>query len=355
MRRIKFIIISLAFLSSCTYTDWDRIHPNEYSYMGGSEWERAGFTYKDAKSWYDIGVKNPENAKMWIDNGFTPTEADKFINCKSKNFYGYNETKKFCNCSIEEAKNLKNTGLSLETLNNWISEIGCSETIKWIEKRFDLGEVLEYKRQNISVEEAVKWNTLPIPLESKLRCITNKYTVEDINNLMKNHNISSTTLSEICHYINQNDNEEWGKNGFTIRERLLWIKEGFSCEKAVEWRKHGFKLEEAKKFERIGVKNAILVKKNCPKGYEDFTKLFFTNPYDTKNRCFEFYGKSFQILSRTSALFMVEYKIFYLDSGNNSIPFIFQGIVKGEGVFEYVTSLGMHNTVPKLKEVCRFQ
>lgn len=88
----------------------------------------------------------------------------------------------------------------------------------------------------------------------------------------------------------------------------------------------------------------------CPKGLGDFGELLFAIPYDVKGRCYEFVGKTLQVLDRSIGLYQLgRDKNVYIDFGPNAAPSqFFQGYVKGVGVFSYTTVVGAKMIVPSL-------
>ena len=180
----------------------------------------------------------------------------------------------------------------------------------------------------------------------------------------------------MCSLISNQKKAEWGKYKFTWQEALRWSKD-FSPDKAAEWKKAGFNYkeavkwfrdfspEEARKWKRkkftveeanewrrfYNPSSALKIKKNCSKT-NSLQDLFQANPYTVKDKCYEFVGETFQIITKTTALFMQSGKVFYIDFKSNPAPNAwFNGIVKGEGVYAYTTSFGVSKKVPKLKMI----
>lgn len=111
-----------------------------------------------------------------------------------------------------------------------------------------------------------------------------------------------------------------------------------------------------RKMEDKGWKKQDRIEAVCPEGLEGFRSLLMSvNPYDVGGRCFKFIGERLQILGRTIALFYIGVKrpdaeVVLLDFGFVSVPgsLVFQGLVRGEGAYEYLTTLGAVNIVPRL-------
>ena len=107
---------------------------------------------------------------------------------------------------------------------------------------------------------------------------------------------------------------------------------------------------EAERQAQWDRKRQKVIAKQCPKGLGDYGELLFANPYDVKGRCYSFGGGTTQILSKSSGLYRLgQSKTVYIDFQSKSAPsMVFQGFVKGVGVFSYTTVMGASMTVPSL-------
>lgn len=88
---------------------------------------------------------------------------------------------------------------------------------------------------------------------------------------------------------------------------------------------------------------------SCPNGVEKIYKLAMTNPYDNRDRCFEYIGQNVKLLNKNQALFSYfsEYRpVSIIDFGEESAPVAFYGgLVKGVGAFVYKTVDGGQNII----------
>jgi hypothetical protein len=88
---------------------------------------------------------------------------------------------------------------------------------------------------------------------------------------------------------------------------------------------------------------------SCPNGIEDITKLSMTNPYDNRDRCFEYIGKTVKLLNKNQALysyFTDDRPVSIIDFGEESASVTFYGgLVKGVGAFVYKTIDGGQNII----------
>lgn len=90
--------------------------------------------------------------------------------------------------------------------------------------------------------------------------------------------------------------------------------------------------------------------KVCPGGWFDFGKLLFANPYDVKDKCYNFTGTTVQIMSRSTGLYKLGRDgTVYIDFSPEVAPNqVFQGYVKGIGVYTYTSVRGAQMNVPHL-------
>jgi hypothetical protein len=124
---------------------------------------------------------------------------------------------------------------------------------------------------------------------------------------------------------------------------------------AAQWAKFNAKKEarlkrEAKRQAQWDRERQKKIARVCPKGLGDYGELLFANPYNVKGRCYSFGGGTTQILSKSSGLYRLgQSKTVYIDFQSKSAPsVVFQGYVKGVGVFTYTTVMGAKMIVPSL-------
>jgi hypothetical protein len=150
-------------------------------------------------------------------------------------------------------------------------------------------------------------------------------------------------------------------------DALKWIRAGFSPDEAMQlsmlspeiaqqWKKAGYTVEQTAQSVTYGIrrpKSLGPMVHACNKNPAESMKVLYqANPYDVKGRCFWFAGKTFQILTRTTALVSNNEEEFLIDFGDRSAPRrSVKGIVKGIGTFEYVTTQGSKQIVPSLKVI----
>ena len=116
--------------------------------------------------------------------------------------------------------------------------------------------------------------------------------------------------------------------------------------------------QHERKLHITNVADAKKFDSTCPykDGFISAVGLYQANPFDVAGKCYQFFGETMQILSRTAALFRMDDRIVYLDFGKGSAPnSYYNGIVKGVGVYEYTTSLGAVKKVPHLKSVWQIE
>lgn len=301
-------------------TRWEVLWRNtRFTAVQAYWWKIAGFNVDEAKKWSKTSIPFGYDQTRLNGTGLSQRDVQQWIDTNVLSLDQMTDSKMAREQLREEhslsearesffAKQWKNAGLSPDETNQWIESEPQAQGIR------ELVEVVKWKKAGFLPQEAKKWNYLKMGLGEVLR----------------------------------------------------WKKAGFDPEKAGEWMMTGLTPEEAKKEakkqqeteEREQKKQAQLFKSVCPKGVEEFSELIRSNPFDVKGRCFQFNGKMFQLLSRTSALFTLDLgrdmdRTWYLNFGNKSVPNIpfFQGYVKGEGVFEYTTVLGAKQVISKLKVI----
>lgn len=305
----------------------------------------------------NISVKSPFEINYLIDfldsNKVIVTRKDKYLKVVTPDD-GWDSLK-------YETKSVKSKFSTIVISDiNFYSEKN-KESEKWGDE-FQFKEVQNWKKINFK------------PAES-LSCKENGYELKDVKKLIK-RKVKLNRIKRMCSLISNQKKAEWGKYKFTWQEALRWSKD-FSPDKAAEWKKAGFNYkeavkwfrdfspEEARKWKRkkftveeanewrrfYNPSSALKIKKNCSKT-NSLQDLFQANPYTVKDKCYEFVGETFQIITKTTALFMQSGKVFYIDFKNNPAPNAwFNGIVKGEGVYAYTTSFGVSKKVPKLKMI----
>lgn len=389
---LKTFLFLVLWLSACSSMKW--------IFLSGGldmQWESAGFTYEEAKEWNDflqfIPVSNyyqgtqvredqsrriayaktcksygfsRNEANEWIQSGITDVNAVvqlKRAGLAPEEVKGWNGfttdwiiAMKKLNCTVSEAKQWRELKdyLSIEgwpvvdqrnTEDNKISVIaewksfGFSpeELKKFKDNGFERYMAAAWKEAGFSFEEALKWGPGIHPKD------VNKWKkIGFTPTKAREWNASRLNLSEI---------DKWKKKGFGLNEIREWYQ-FFEPEEAMQWKKAGFTVAEAKEYQALGVDGTLKVKTQCPRGFDSLYSLLLTNPYDVEGKCFEFAGNTMQVLSRTTGLFTQSGQVFYIDFGNQAIPNIgFQGIVKGVGVYEYITRLGVLKKIPRLKKV----
>lgn len=109
------------------------------------------------------------------------------------------------------------------------------------------------------------------------------------------------------------------------------------------------KIAAAKRAQWEGERRKEILK-ICPKGLGGLGDLIKANPYEVKDRCYVFVGRTLQILSRNTGFYQLNRDDrVYIDFGSGVAPSsIFQGYVKGVGVFSYTTVMGAKMIVPSL-------
>lgn len=124
---------------------------------------------------------------------------------------------------------------------------------------------------------------------------------------------------------------------------------------AAQWAKFNAKKEAKRKLEeerqaQWDRQRQKQIARICPKGLGDLGELIFANPYDVKGRCYGFAGRTLQILSRSTGFYQLNRSDrVYIDFGRDAAPGqLFQGYVKGVGVFSYTTVVGAKMIVPSL-------
>jgi len=329
-------------------------------YGGGAQWREAGFTYADAKRWYDTGVTVPSLAFAWTGIGVSPEQA---------------RTWSGTGCAIADIKSLTASGISAAEVRKWGSNCNPQYILAWREVGIDPSEVGGWTQAKFSPDSAKAWHDLGYSSIEALRCTNNNYTLADIKGLLD----SKAALSDIkavCGRLSKTEKARWEskydfattaswseyfsfdeiaalkKGGFSIDEAKNFRRESFSAEETLAWMKAGFSLNEAKNYKTVGLTGALALKRGCPKGYGNIYALLSANPYEVEGKCFEFAGETMQLLTRTTGLFSQSGQVFYIDFEKDSIPNLgFQGIVKGVGVYEYTTRLGVPKKIPHLKKV----
>jgi len=95
--------------------------------------------------------------------------------------------------------------------------------------------------------------------------------------------------------------------------------------------------------------SSIWNQKVCPGGIEDWKVLVNLNPFDSKDKCFEYQGRLVQLLSRNQALFSLitaTDPFALVDFGKDSAPLnYFSGVVLGKGAYSYQTVSGSQKIV----------
>ncbi len=379
----KALIISLSFMifSSCAGMDPKEVeqwisagidHPPEIE-----TWKAFGFGPIEAVDW---GRPKKESNPLWYDkHGHLKFEARWEVQWRNIQFnavqaywwkragFSADEARKWSNTNIPvgyDTTNLNKTGLSQQDVQQWIdiNVLNLDQMTKseWERKRV---------REDHSLSEALKslfakqWENAGLSPEE-----TNQWIEPDIG--AEGIRILVEVIKWKNAGFNPQEAKEWNYVGIGLEEVLKWKSTGFGPRQAAEWKRTGLSPEEAKREakkqeetkEREQRRRAQIIESLCPKGVEEFPELIRSNPFDVKGRCFKFTGEVFQILNRTSALYTRVNKLdlghnmdrtWYLNFGNNSVPNVpfFQGYVKGEGVFEYITVMGAKQVIPKLKVI----
>lgn len=161
----------------------------------------------------------------------------------------------------------------------------------------------------------------------------------------------------------------WANEGFTPSEGKQWEIGGFLPKEAGKWKRAHFKREEAEKWGIQGIttpeaarkimaknlKEENQIRSACPAGVRNFNTLY-TNPYTVKGKCYSLAGKFLQLLSRSEALYFVwpfSKNPILIDFSPQPVPdgLWFNGIVKGQGVYKYQSTMGAEEIVPRLKVI----
>lgn len=95
-------------------------------------------------------------------------------------------------------------------------------------------------------------------------------------------------------------------------------------------------------------------KEDCPVGIDRSRLILNTDPFNNFDRCYNVLGFNiYQVLSKNKAL--VSFRngpVALIDFGKQTVPSIFiDGVVKGDGAFQYVNEGGLFQTVHRLKVV----
>jgi hypothetical protein len=285
---------------------------DSFDLLGAIKWKGAKFSPAEAREWQQASFDLPEAIK-WRDAKFSLLDAKEW---KDNGF------------SVDEAKNYRAKGYD-PTLARWVKGgFNPDEAAKWIEHSFAL-------TGNSLYETALVWKNAGFNYEEAMKWTEDGFSLEEAK---KNKGIG---LKEALRRREVAEER---------RETALWIKKGFSLKELAFWKEAKFNTEDAiKAKERGETLNEAIELKPC--GYnESIADLVQTNPYDVKNKCFQFAGQRLQLLGRSTALFSVGQFIFYVDFAPGSVPmYCSSGVVKGIGTFSYVTAMGTENIIPKMK------
>lgn len=335
-------IVLTVFLAGCstiqsikTGMDWDS-HSREWTlwYGGGTQWREAGFTFADAKSWYDTGVTAPSEAFAWEGIGFSPDRAR-----------AWSRT----GCRIADAKTFADMGISASEVAKWGLNCNVQAILTWRKAGVDPSEAAGWIEAKLSPESALAWQSLGFSPREAGACTNHGYASGDVKAMLDSQ-VALPEVKRVCEVLPKEVKAQWDTK-FSLKDTFLWSN-AFTFDQAVLWKKAGFTVDEARGLKAYGVEGAVKVKRACPKGSKNIYALLTSNPYDIDGNCFEFSGDTMQLLSRTTALFTQSQQVFYVDFEKDSVPNIgFQGIVKGMGVYEYTTRLGVSKKIPNLKKV----
>lgn len=134
---------------------------------------------------------------------------------------------------------------------------------------------------------------------------------------------------------------------FSVEESKKWHQAGITQRMAALYRYNRFSIGTALAHEKK-------LKEKCGEKIYTFFDLLSMNPYDIKNKCFEFAAQPLQLLSRKTGLYKYNGKVFYLNFKHSAPNRYFGGFFYGLGEYKYTTSNNTKNIIPKLKSIIIF-
>jgi hypothetical protein len=290
--------------------DWEAV---SFGLGEAARWHAVSFTPTEAVEWQRVGFI-PEHAKLWKEQKLTLSEVSNYAGLLP-------EEVDYCkreSMNIADFKGWKAVGFSGEKAKDWsTAKFDLADAKAWRDAGFSATEARSWKGAQFFLEPARSWKDAIFSLDEASSWNNRKFNVTEA--------------------------QEWRKCGFTAEDAWQWENSGFTSKQAKEWKDSGWSLE--------GVKSRrALIKRNCSSSIEGLFDLLRSNPYDVEGRCFYVFGAPLQILDRTTALYKAYNEVYFVDFGNESVPMtFFEGIVKGQGVYQYITVAGVSQIVPMLK------
>ena len=284
----SLLVILMLLVSSCISGFSQGTEPP------GKAWVKLGFTTQETKQWIAAGFEDPKQAKQWKRAGFTARDAKRWMDVKIS--------------SVDDAREWKANGIGPEEADVW-SDYFIHETFL----------AVPWRKKGFSPNEASGWASV---------CRTPKEALE------------------------------WKGKGFTPEEVMA---KRDSMEGIIREWEDFFEPKDIVTYQsklKIPFYRALVLKRRFsrgpfkdPSGIEPFETLCLTNIYDLKGRFFYFYGKQFQVIDRTKALYEGgNSQVFYVDFGMHSAPTIaISAVSEVTGTYTYRTVLGGEMTVPKLR------
>jgi WD40 repeat protein/tRNA A-37 threonylcarbamoyl transferase component Bud32/ABC-type tungstate transport system permease subunit len=160
--------------------------------------------------------------------------------------------------------------------------LSIDEAVKWLEERFDIIDIKNWKENKFTPQTAKEWkNNYFSPKEAKM-WRDSEFDVEDaVDWKEKGFSIDKALVWKKAGFTSIGA-KNWIDGGFNLKEAQEWKEGGFSPKAAREWKEYGFGLIEALKFKAEGcnVKEALIwkqtgVKPKKKKSFLNFIKEFF--------------------------------------------------------------------------------
>lgn len=402
MRTVLIALVFCATISGCaSFRDGDQPIGGLFDLTPLNPWLRAGISYRDQLEWQNIGCMTTDSARAWIDVGFTLDDAKTL-----RRFVPFGQNG--CIYAIQTVSKWKSAGFSTAEISEWLDNYNTFSLSENPTNRIQPELANLWKAAGFEAKEALFWlnweeiRNYPSKAAQLKKAGISKNKVHEWSHYVSNS--PDEVAIWVSNGISLDAAEDWKKRGFTAISSKAWVDEGFvkpheaeewktvnfepteanrwktarfNKNTAMQWKDAGFTADSAEKWQKskLEPKEATLwreagklpeeslkwpglnpgqadkIKNDCPNGLLNLIDLLRSNPYDVAVNCYNYTGKTIQLLSRTDALF---------STGGNDIAHIrfkeqsapigyFKGAVKGVGTYKYNTISGAPLIVPDLE------
>ncbi len=282
-----------------------RARPPGLSLDDAIKWRNAGFNMSQAASWSPHF--SLDHAIKWRDAGFGADEATDYVIAYPAVTPG-------------EARTLKTAGILVKECSD--QKLSLDEALQWRKRGFSCAEASAWKEAGATADLAAKWKQAALPADTYY---------------LAKQGVSPQAAAH------------WQAAGISLSNQSQtaairqFLASGYDLKWAIYYTSRGISPNQVGEYNGL---NSI-----CHGSYNTVVNLAYMSPFATSGKCFQLYPVVIQQwLTPTGGLASVGFgPLALVDFDQPPDKRVMAGVFVGEGAYQYESSDGSLETVPRLK------